>query len=158
VYIVLARPSGACRSERLNSNVRPHKYATHDMRPPHAFELDFFRQALGIGGWGPAAQVLEEALAVEVHPEDLDYHHIQLVYPGGTPIGRRSTLVREWRANDLDGAVIEILVFSDEAGRMQELEMHRVDCQPMQRMPVAESAQPVCRSSGQSPRTGESAA
>ena len=128
------------------------------MRALHLFELDFLRQALEVGGRGLTPQHLDEALAVEVCPEDLDYYHIQLIYPDGTQHGRLWTPIREWNAKDSDGAVIEILAFSDERGRMQELEMHRVDCQPIRRVPTLEASQPVRGYPGQDAQPDEGAA
>lgn len=71
----------------------------------------------------------------EIHPEDKDWHHIRLHYPNFPWKGGGYTVLIDKFGEDLDGSSIELLALGDEAGRIYELEIHRFDGKPIQRLP-----------------------
>lgn len=84
-----------------------------------------------------------EGMVNDVHPEDRNYHHIELVYPDGPWQGGGYGILADCIATDFDGSLISLLILGSRSGRPYELEIQRFDGCSIQKLPLAEEWVPA---------------
>jgi hypothetical protein len=106
------------------------------MRSLSNYEFDLLQRAMVSTKAQCDPAVLRGALADDVAPEDKDWHHIRLSYSDSPWKGEGYSILADWRASDLDGGIIELLVLGDKSGRPYELEIRRPDLKPIVHLPA----------------------
>lgn len=76
-----------------------------------------------------------DCLAKEIGSEDKDYHHIELVHDNMPWTGGGYSILADRIANDIDGAPLSLLVLGNSSGRPHEIEIQRLDGQPIRKLP-----------------------
>src|SRR4051812_27026535 len=104
-------------------------------RSLNAYEVEVFRRALGQVRGGVELSHVCLASAEDVAAQDKDWHHIRLSYPDATKKGSDYSIIADWIAHDLDGAVMALLILGDRDGRPFELQIQRLDRQPILHLP-----------------------
>lgn len=74
-------------------------------------------------------------LAKEIGPEDKDYHHIELIHDNTPWTGGGYSILVDRIAKDIDGAPLSLLVLGNSSGRPHEIEIQRLDGQPIRKLP-----------------------
>ncbi len=80
-------------------------------------------------------KILNTVCVEDIHPEDKDWHHVELSYANRNHEDGGYTIIADWDAKDLDGAYLDLLVLGDRSGYPFELQINRPDTQPIQRLP-----------------------
>ncbi|MEB0111049.1 hypothetical protein QN397_06770 [Variovorax sp. RTB1] len=77
-------------------------------------------------------------LAEDVAPEDKDWYHVKFFYVDSVLGAEGYSILLDWCAADLDGAPLELLALGSAIGRPYELEIRRLDQQPIIELPSVE--------------------
>lgn len=75
----------------------------------------------------------------EMCPDDRDWYHIRLHYSAYPWPEGGYTVLADRAGKDADGSLVELLALGDEQGRVYELEIRRIDGNPIQRLPASSS-------------------
>ena len=78
-----------------------------------------------------------------VGAEDLDFYHIRLHYAGSQWRGGGYSIIADWLGDDADGGIISLLALGDEERRVYEIEIRRLDTQPIQKLPSIDTWRPA---------------
>lgn len=108
------------------------------MRSMNKYDLDLVRRLVEknpqLSSWRNSLIGVED-----IGKEDADWYHIQLFYSDKEWDNGGYSVLADWCAVDSDGAVLEMLVLGDASdGRPIEIEIQRLDSQPIISLPPAE--------------------
>lgn len=77
-----------------------------------------------------------DCFANDIGPEDKEYHHIELIHDNMPWTGGGYSILADRIANDIDGAPLSLLVLGSSLGRPYEIEIQRLDGQPIRKLPA----------------------
>ena len=105
------------------------------MRALNLYELQILSKAIGAKN-SSLSNILHTLSVEQVGEEDLDFYHVRLHYSGRPWRGGGYSVIADWVGDDADGAIISLLALGDEDDYIYEIEIRRLDTQPLQRLPL----------------------